>query len=36
MITILVTLDKIHMSGHANTAPQVADIVCAAIYLSRG
>lgn len=31
MITILVTLDKIHMSGHANVAPQGSDIVCAAV-----
>ena len=31
MITILITPDKIHVSGHANTAPRGADIVCAAV-----
>lgn len=31
MITILVTPNKIHVSGHANTAPQGADIVCSAV-----
>ena len=31
MITILVTSDRIHVSGHANTAPRGSDIVCAAV-----
>ncbi len=31
MINILVTLDKIHVSGHANIAPEGFDIVCAAV-----
>ncbi len=31
MITVLVTPNKIHMSGHANTAPHGSDIVCAAV-----
>ena len=31
MITILITSDKIHMSGHANMAPQGSDIVCSAV-----
>lgn len=31
MIAILVTLDRIHVSGHANTAPRGADIVCSAV-----
>lgn len=31
MIAILVTPDRIHISGHANTAPWGADIVCAAV-----
>ena len=31
MISILVTPDKIHVSGHANTAPRGSDIVCSAV-----
>lgn len=31
MIIILVTPDRIHVSGHANTAPYGSDIVCAAV-----
>ena len=31
MITVLVTSGKIHVSGHANTAPKGTDIVCAAV-----
>lgn len=31
MITILTAPDRIHVSGHANTAPKGADIVCAAV-----
>lgn len=31
MITILVAKNRIHVSGHANTAPMGADIVCAAV-----
>lgn len=31
MITVLITPDRIHMSGHANTAPYGSDIVCAAV-----
>ena len=31
MITVLVTSEKIHVSGHANTAPWGSDIVCAAV-----
>ena len=31
MITVLVAPDMIHVSGHANTAPQGADIVCSAV-----
>ncbi len=31
MITVLITPNKIHLSGHANTAPNGADIVCAAV-----
>lgn len=31
MITVLVAEGRIHVSGHANTAPQGSDIVCAAV-----
>lgn len=31
MITILITPNRIHISGHANTAPRGADIVCSAV-----
>ena len=31
MITILITPNKIHVSGHANTAPHGSDLVCAAV-----
>lgn len=31
MITVLVAQGKIHVSGHANTAPRGSDIVCAAV-----
>lgn len=31
MISILITQNKIHISGHANTAPRGSDIVCAAV-----
>lgn len=31
MITVLLTPNKIHVSGHANTAPYGSDIVCAAV-----
>lgn len=31
MITVLVAKDRIHLSGHANTAPRGSDIVCAAV-----
>lgn len=31
MITVLVAKDRIHVSGHANTAPYGSDIVCAAV-----
>lgn len=31
MITVLIAPNKIHISGHANTAPYGADIVCAAV-----
>ena len=31
MITVLVTQDRIHVSGHANTAPRGSDIVCSAV-----
>lgn len=31
MVTILITPDKIHVSGHANTAPHGSDLVCAAV-----
>lgn len=31
MITVLITQNKIHVSGHANTAPRGADIVCSAV-----
>lgn len=31
MITVLMAPDKIHISGHANTAPQGSDIVCSAV-----
>lgn len=31
MITVLITSNKIHLSGHANTAPRGSDIVCAAV-----
>ena len=31
VITVLVTPNKIHLSGHANTAPRGSDIVCAAV-----
>ncbi len=31
MLIILITPDRIHISGHANTAPRGSDIVCAAV-----
>ncbi len=31
MVTVLTAPDRIHVSGHANTAPIGADIVCAAV-----
>lgn len=31
MINISVSLNRIHVSGHANTAPKGFDIVCAAV-----
>ena len=31
MITVLVAPNRIHISGHANTAPRGSDIVCAAV-----
>lgn len=31
MITVLITPDRIHVSGHANTAPRGSDIVCSAV-----
>ena len=31
MITVLIATNKIHESGHANTAPRGADIVCSAV-----
>ena len=31
MITILITRNKIHICGHANTAPHGSDIVCSAV-----
>lgn len=31
MITVLTAPGRIHVSGHANTAPVGADIVCAAV-----
>lgn len=31
MITVLVTSDRIQVSGHANTAPWGSDIVCSAV-----
>lgn len=31
MITVLVTPNKIHLSGHANTASHGSDIVCSAV-----
>ena len=31
MITVLVAEDRIHVSGHANTAPRGSDIVCSAV-----
>lgn len=31
MITVLVAQDRIHLSGHANTAPHGSDIVCSAV-----
>ena len=31
MITVLVAQDRIHLSGHANTAPCGSDIVCSAV-----
>lgn len=31
MITVLVASDRIHVSGHANTAPWGTDIVCSAV-----
>lgn len=31
MITVLITPNKIHLSGHANTAPHGSDIVCSAV-----
>lgn len=31
MIRVLITLNKIQVTGHANTAPYGSDIVCAAV-----
>ncbi len=31
MITVLITPNKINISGHANTAPRGSDIVCSAV-----
>jgi len=31
MITVLITPNKLHVSGHANTAPKGSDIVCSAV-----
>lgn len=31
MINVLLTQNRIHVSGHANTAPRGADIVCSAV-----
>lgn len=31
MITVLTAQNKIHVSGHADTAPRGADIVCSAV-----
>lgn len=31
MITVLVAEDRIHVSGHANTAQKGSDIVCSAV-----
>lgn len=31
MITVLVVPGRIHLSGHANTAPKGSDIVCSAV-----
>lgn len=31
MISVLITPNRIHVSGHANTAPRGSDIVCAAV-----
>jgi len=31
MITVLITPNRIHISGHANTAPRGLDIACAAV-----
>ena len=31
MITVLIASNKIHLSGHANTAPRGSDIVCSAV-----
>ena len=31
MITVLLAEDRIHVSGHANTAPRGSDIVCSAV-----
>ncbi len=31
MITVLITPNKIHLSGHANMAPEGSDIVCSAV-----
>ncbi len=31
MITVLITPNKIHVSGHANIAPRGTDIVCSAV-----
>lgn len=31
MITVLTAPDRIHVSGHANTAPKGSDIVCSAV-----
>lgn len=31
MLSVLITPNRLHISGHANTAPRGSDIVCAAI-----
>lgn len=31
MITVLIASNKIHLSGHADTAPRGSDIVCSAV-----